>query len=96
MKRTLLALAALLMVATSAQADGYPRHHHGGGGNNWVAPLVGGIIIGGIIAGSNRGYSEEYYTEECHYRWVRRWDPYREEYVMVQVPRCYTVRRNYY
>lgn len=94
MKRTLLALATILMVATSAHAGGN-RHHHGGG-NNWVAPLVGGLIIGGIIAGSNRGYSQEYYTEECRYRWVRRWDPYLGQHVMVQEPRCYTVRRHYY
>lgn len=42
-----LALAATL-VSTSALAQGYRRDYRGGGGN-WVAPLVGGLIIGGVV-----------------------------------------------
>jgi hypothetical protein len=49
-----LAIATGLMILTlssSVLAQGYNRghgHYHNGGGN-WVAPLVGGVIIGGII-----------------------------------------------
>jgi hypothetical protein len=31
----------------------YPHRwhgHHGGGNNNWVGPLVGGMVLGGILA----------------------------------------------
>ena len=53
MKKTLIALAAVLALTSAAQADGW--NHRGGyrggyrGGGNWVAPLVGGLILGGAL-----------------------------------------------
>jgi hypothetical protein len=43
-----LALAVGLATPADAQYRSYHNHYHGGGGN-WVAPLVGGLIIGGVV-----------------------------------------------
>lgn len=31
--------------------------NHHGGGNDWVAPLIGGLIIGGLVAGAGANAS---------------------------------------
>lgn len=48
MRKVILGLAFVL-AASTAQAQHY-RGGHGGGGN-WVAPLVGGMVVGGILYG---------------------------------------------
>jgi hypothetical protein len=67
--RKLVITAVLSLLVTPAMADGYYRHDHyhynrgggGGGGGNWVAPLVGGMILGGILEGMNQPrYAQPY------------------------------------
>lgn len=71
MKKILaITLAATMLTATAASADGYNRrhqhrHYNGGGGNNWVAPLVGGLLIGGILAGG--AYAAQPYPQGYYY-----------------------------
>jgi hypothetical protein len=72
MRKTLAILlaTATLVSATAAQADDW-RYHHGprpgygggGGGNNWVAPLVGGLIVGGILGGMAQQNQQQYYGQ---------------------------------
>jgi len=73
MRKTLALLLAsvTLLSATAAHADDWrhrgPRPGYGGG--NWVAPLVGGLIIGGMVGGAiasqPRLEDENYYHTEC-------------------------------
>lgn len=63
MKKILLTLS-FLALATPASAD-YYRHRHGGG--NWVAPLVGGLIVGGIVGGAIAS-EPRYYAPPPAYR----------------------------
>jgi hypothetical protein len=56
MKKFLVVL--LLLVSTSAFAQyrhyghhGYHGHRHGG---NWVAPLIGGVIVGAVLSDAAR------------------------------------------
>jgi hypothetical protein len=84
MKKILIALAATIALTSAAQAD-YRRYHgHGGyrngGGNNWVAPLVGGLIIGGILAGG--AYAAQ--PQPYYYQPVPRY-----------VPQCWTELMGY-
>lgn len=75
MKRILTATLALSLMSTAALADGYYDRHGGGyggghsrgGGGNWVAPLVGGLIIGGMLGTMNNRYYQPYpaYHTEC-------------------------------
>jgi hypothetical protein len=69
--KTLIALTmAAGLFATSAEAD-YRRQNHRSQGHyqqhrnhgNWVAPLVGGLLLGGIVAGTY-GYNR-YYQPQC-------------------------------
>ena len=71
MRKLILAAATILILTTSAQA-GYRNHQRYGnpyvsrGGNNWVAPLVGGLILGGAIYGmTHQSYQEpRYYYDQ--------------------------------
>jgi len=95
MRKLVLGLVASVAMITSAHADwrGHHGHHNqyrgGGGGNEWVVPLVGGLIIGGMIAGSNQGYYQQpryrnYRQPVCErvpngyfwngYQWVPAWE----------------------
>jgi hypothetical protein len=71
MRKTLAILlaATTLVTATAANAQWRDRRDYGhGGGGNWVAPLVGGLIIGGIVGGAmaQPRYDNEYYFHtEC-------------------------------
>jgi len=78
MRKTLAILlaATTLISATSANAQWRDRRYegprpgyHSGGGGNWVAPLIGGLIIGGIVGGAianqPRYDDENYYHTEC-------------------------------
>lgn len=44
----------VLLVGSLLSAPAFAQHHgHGGyyrSGGNWVAPLIGGVIIGGVLA----------------------------------------------
>jgi hypothetical protein len=50
MNKILAGTLALALMSTAAHAD-YRGHGYRGGGN-WVAPLVGGLIVGGIVGGA--------------------------------------------
>ena len=99
MRNAFSALCVALTLAglvTPAAADwrgprpGYGYHNHGGygyrgGGDNWVAPLVGGLIIGGMVGAlSNqpRYYSsapvviEQYPPQETCRNMVTHYDRY--------------------
>lgn len=72
----------------------YHNHnrHYNGGNNNWVAPLVGGLIIGGIVSQSMQPrYYQQYqqYNEPvCERRVVaREWNGIR--WVPVVETYCY-------
>jgi uncharacterized protein YgiB involved in biofilm formation len=69
-----ITIAATMLTATAASADGRYRryqnhgHHHHRGGPNWVAPLVGGLVIGGLLAGGAYAaqpyYAPQYYAPQ--------------------------------
>ena len=68
MRKLLLAAVAIASLTTAAQADYYRnRGYHGGGGGNWVAPLVGGLIVGGIVGGAIAS-EPRYYPAPPQYR----------------------------
>jgi hypothetical protein len=74
MKRTLIALATMLALTGSANAD-YRRHrgHHGG----WAAPLVGGLLLGGALG--YYGYQERLYARPRCYWDIIGYDRYGRE-----------------
>ena len=39
-----------MILASSAFANPYHHGHRNYGGSNWVAPLIGGVLIGAIIS----------------------------------------------
>ena len=61
MRKFLAISLALATLSTQVQARDYYRHreYHGGEGN-WIAPLVGGLIVGGMIGSMN---NRPYYTD---------------------------------
>ena len=70
MRKILSMAIAITILATSAAHADYrgPRPGYGGGGGNWVAPLVGGLIVGGIVGGAMaqpRYYEEPGWHTEC-------------------------------
>jgi hypothetical protein len=81
MRKTLAILLAsvTLLSATTANAQWRDRryegprpgygHYENRGGGNWVAPLIGGLIIGGMVGGAfanqPRYDDENYYHTEC-------------------------------
>lgn len=85
MRKVIIGLAAAIVVfgACSAEAQQHRRHHHGGGhhgggghhyrgggGGNWVAPLVGGLVLGGVLYGlSQPSYAapQQRYQRVCGY-----------------------------
>lgn len=88
MKTLMVLFAALTMISSSAAADPWhdrDRHeryeHHEHRGNNWVAPLLGGLVVGAVISDLSR----EHRYDEHHYQPVQ------------DVPyRTVTVRREHY
>lgn len=68
-------LTATMLTATAAQADYYGRrggyrapaynHHqhrapaYNHRGNNWVAPVIGGLLLGGALYGAHRYYQPQ-------------------------------------
>ena len=72
MRKTLAILleATTLISATAANAEWRDRreygHNHGGG--NWVAPLVGGLIVGGILGGMAQQNQQQYYPQPQYYQ----------------------------
>lgn len=83
MKKIAITLAAIAtLTATAAQADyrhrghgGYRApayNHHQHRGPNWVAPVIGGLLLGGAIYGAHRYYQPTCWTEFVGYdRWGR-------------------------
>lgn len=49
--------------------SGNYHHHYHGGGNNWVGPLVGGMVLGGMLAAPYYGYGGPYYAPAPRYRY---------------------------
>ena len=85
MRKTLAILlaATTLISATAANAewrdrrDYGHREYHGGGGGNWVAPLVGGLIVGGILgsmAEQQQYQQPQYYQPKTFCRMVPVYD----------------------
>ena len=66
MRKLALALAAIAAMTSVAHADNYDwqhRHYEGhrdyrggyrGGNGNWIAPLIGGMIVGGALMEMNQ------------------------------------------
>jgi hypothetical protein len=80
MRKTLAILlaATTLISATAANAEWRDRReYHGGGGGNWVAPLVGGLIVGGILgsmAEQQQYQQPQYYQPQTFCRMVPVYD----------------------
>jgi hypothetical protein len=90
MRKVIIGLAAAIVVFGACSAEAQHRHHHGGGGQhrgggggNWVAPLVGGLVLGGVLYGlSQPSYAappvyveqQRYYRSECGME--ETWDMY--------------------
>lgn len=58
MRRLIIALAATVAMTSISYADQY-RHRHQRqyhNNNNWVAPLVGGLVVGGLLLSSRQNY----------------------------------------
>lgn len=103
MKKIAAALLGLLLTGNVALADGFNPHHHrhhqwgqrngAGHGGDFMAPLIGGLIIGGMLGAMSQpsyGYSQP--RQQCVYRWVQEWDNWRGTYVMVQRQFCQWVQ----
>jgi hypothetical protein len=73
MKRLVIAAAALVALTSVASAD-YRRHRHYAAPHyhkqyhkphyrhqNWVAPLVGGLVLGGALYGMHQYYQAQPY-----------------------------------
>mgnify|MGYP006272476941 CR=1 FL=1 len=79
MKKIAITLAAIAtLTATAAQADyryrGHapaPRYEHHRG-PNWVAPVIGGLLLGGAIYGAHRYYQPTCWTEMVGYDYYGR------------------------
>lgn len=90
MKKILIGVL-LLMVATAAAADHGYRGGYYGYSNNWVAPLVGGVILGAMLA-PRPVYAQPYpvytpppvYVEQPQVIYVQP----RTKQVTVYVPEC--------
>jgi hypothetical protein len=77
MKKILAGTLALALMSTAAHADYRGHGYRGGGGGNWVAPLVGGLVVGGIVGGAlaaPRYYEVPPTHTEC--QWVPVYDRY--------------------
>ena len=96
MKKIALAVILTLTLAGTASAQhrgGAGGYHHGGGGN-WVAPLVGGMILGGAIYGlSQPSYAAPYYPAPPQYRTECQMVPVYDRYGYYRGERreCYQV-----
>lgn len=93
MKKSLITLATILALTTTAA--------HADNNDDWVAPLIGGLIIGGMISSAHNQrnyqpqYQPQYYPvmqQECYNRWVREWDDYRGQWIMVERQICQWVQ----
>ena len=63
------ALICVVMLTTSAVAQ-HRHDNRGRGGSNWVAPLVGGLIVGGVVGSMMQqrpayGHQIPPYRTEC-------------------------------
>ena len=70
MKTLVTALTALSLIATpvlAQQRQEFRESDNRHRSNDWVAPLVGGLIIGGMIVNSARKYEEQYPTNTQPY-----------------------------
>jgi hypothetical protein len=90
MKKLLISLATILaLTSSSAQADN----------NDWVAPLLGGMLLGSMIGSTHHQrhyvYQPQYQPrvqQQCYNRWVQVWDDYRGQWIMVQRTECQWVQ----
>ncbi len=91
MKKTLMALGAVAVLAVSAVAVPAPAHAQRGVAAGVAAGLIGGAIVGGAIASQNGyygpGYAPGYYAPgpayvagpgygDCYIQRQRFWDGY--------------------
>jgi hypothetical protein len=100
-----IALAAMLIATTAAQADGWGHRpgpcnfnncygrgygEYRGGGGNWAAPLVGGLIIGGMLGAMSQPRG---YQEQPAYHTECRWEQMYDQWgnYLGNGRRCYNV-----
>ena len=74
MKRTIIALATI--IALMGSADAQHRGHRGYRGG-WAAPLVGGLLLGSALG--YYGYQDRYYARPRCYIEVIGYDRYGRE-----------------
>lgn len=72
MRKAIIGMATAIAVFGSCSVQAQHRHyHHGGGGGNWVAPLIGGMVLGGALYGLSqpRAYAAPpVYVDQPAYR----------------------------
>ena len=82
----IISLLTLTLFVSSVNADNH--HHHGA---DWVAPLIGGIVIGGIAAQTARPtpvypqpYPQTYYVPTCREINTIHYDQFGRQYYYPQ------------
>ena len=84
MRKTMMAVAAIVTLAVSSVAAPAPAHAQRGFGAGLAGGLIGGAIIGGAIA-SRPYYYGPGYVGDCYWQRQRFWDGYGWRFRRVRV-----------